>query len=233
MKRCIEKSQGFTLVELLMVIAIMAALLAMALPGLQKARAAANVISCGSNLRQQSVAMQAYVHEQRDSALPWTERYSSGWAIRMTPYIGQPHAALKGDPDDNAHVESLFKNYSLFRCPENKLKTGPAFYHWNYGYNARLSAGVTSASDKATAWLDRRTMQQVKQTPSLIVMTTDLHLNNFLVMTDLTNNINYINGPRVHLERKMNFQFLDGHVELLEKNQRTDISHIDGPATGW
>jgi len=89
---------GFTIIELLVVIGIIAVLLAILIPGLGKARGMAKRMKCASNLRQIDVAMRLYLGENKDTypcaqdpvrdpnIWLWMGR---GWRGFIAPYFGE------------------------------------------------------------------------------------------------------------------------------------------------
>jgi prepilin-type N-terminal cleavage/methylation domain-containing protein len=64
-QRPIRRANGFTLVELLVVIGIIAVLLSILLPALAKARAAARETQCSNNIRQLGMGLMMYINDFR------------------------------------------------------------------------------------------------------------------------------------------------------------------------
>ncbi len=109
---------GFTLVELLVVTAIISVLAAMLLPALERALASARGISCANNLKQIGIGLTLYA----DMCGGWTPNLDAPiWTVKAS---GLP----AGSPP--SWIGYVVENYDKLDCPSYKLMF---FKQGNYG----------------------------------------------------------------------------------------------------
>src|SRR5438105_2352097 len=107
---------GFTLVELLVVIGIIALLISILLPALSKARESANISACLSNQRQVAMAVMAYTLDNRGyfpSSALGTHR-EDDWIFWQAAYRKRV-----GEGGIGPYLRLSESNYKVMVCPSD------------------------------------------------------------------------------------------------------------------
>ena len=117
---------GFTLVELLVVIGIIAIVMAILLPTLSHAQQQSRAIKCMSNMRQIGMGLVMYSQDNNGYVIP---SYNLPWASGATTnYTGGPQQPMDGWPailDRDGYVPSQQQNANTtFYCPDTVDEEG-------------------------------------------------------------------------------------------------------------
>lgn len=156
------RARGFSVVEVLVVVAVIALLVAIALPSLGRARAHTSAAVCQSNMRQIAVGWTVYADEHRDVLAPhrapqsgpsgaasnWFNvgsgaKHRPRWLAIIGPYVGEPaYNAPTGYPvvDDRQDYDG-----KVYRCPAAPLWVDSRNHA--YGYNYQFLGNARTRDD--------------------------------------------------------------------------------------
>ncbi len=152
-------SRGFTLVELLTVIAIIGGMAALLLPAIQQSREAARKLECANRLRQIGLGMQAFhaarqafpvgCQERRTASRP--QALQLAWTVRLLPYLecqdvwGQ--IDLRQAYDSPRNRSAAMTAIPLYLCPSlSRHALNRRAEHTGDGLGAADYAGMFGAS---------------------------------------------------------------------------------------
>jgi prepilin-type N-terminal cleavage/methylation domain-containing protein len=121
-----RRQRAFTLMELLIVVALVAILAALLLPVASKLQESGNASKCATNQRNILATIFAYAADH-DNNLPCYGDFSGvmkPWWEQLSPYLGGSDEKL------------ALPGINMMRCPSAKDPTRFATYGVNYGYSA-------------------------------------------------------------------------------------------------
>ena len=233
-------SAGFTLVELLVVIGIIAVLVGILMPALQRARSQAQITNCGSNLRNLGNAVNMYAAENRGH-LPQYLQPGGAWLWDLD----------KDTRDALREVRRLARDAVLPLLPEQNVDNLWDFtpdyavigYFWLVKRNGPAAAQVPQLLAFRN-YVDRfKVPQPPPSMPAAMAVRMPKNSTDYEVATDpvckyeLQDKVWTVKGGHSeahvtpHLDktgkpRGANIVFLDGHVEFRQYNGTTGSGNL-------
>jgi prepilin-type N-terminal cleavage/methylation domain-containing protein len=212
---------GFTLVELLVVVGIIAILLAILLPSLSKARKQAQTAACLSNQRQLVAACIQYANEH-NGLLPFTGFYDGPFPTWL--YGNVQTMVGKQDEVQKGQLWPYLKVTGVYHCPAD---TGP----WPNGSVNNLSTYCMNGA--ASAYKDNRNVGL-----RYILFHPDDFL--FWVFSSTHTNTNGANdstnypqeGVTIRHSHGTTLGHMDGHADVVTGEEFNNLCH-KGPSMLW
>lgn len=175
------EDDAFTLVELLVVIAVIGVLTGLLLPVFGKAKEAARATACLGNLRQVGIALQLYTQDNRNLLPVMRDRQVSANGAAITNEL----------PSMDSVLSNHLGNVQVLRCPSDRARlyedTGSS-YSWNSLLNGqdadRLKVmGLEFESHQIPVVFDKEAFHRARgDKKGVNYLYADGHIRNLLAM---------------------------------------------------
>jgi len=209
-RRTARYSSAFTLLELLVVIAVIATLAALLLPALARVKAKARAVTCLNNLKQWGLATHLYISDHDDLLPPEGSpnglSRESAWYINLPHELGiPPYCDLSWRTNPAAPL-----GRSIWICPANTNRSnGNNLFH--YCLNEHVDA--TGEADRPIR------LSSIPRTAQVVW----LFDNGKRAAVAQQNNVH----TNIH-QRGAQFLFLDGHVRRFRNTDYWDFQADKG-----
>lgn len=197
--------RGFTLVELLVVVAIIGVLMAILVPALGRARAASTRVVCASNMRQIILA---------------TANYAAGFKGYLPPYVGYPNDYTVSNGYHKDNLKPLFTAKMLTTEKVRFCPTGPEgeFFGGRANYQFNPHQAIHAKQPGKSTW--RYSKLQAIPKDRLLIM-------------DMVYDQTTVSHWDKNGNATWNVGFADGHVNIVTQKDLYNTLKTRPTATHW
>jgi len=215
----LARRAGFTLVELLVAIAIIAMLAAMLLPSLSKAKSKGKRLACVNNLKQLSFAQQMYLADNNG-------RLPDNWPAKAQPALGTnlwvegdmtvPADATNQVPIQKGELYPYAGHTGVYHCPADPSQVAGTARVRSYSMNGWMGSRYMALEFQPGGFRTfLRDSELATAGPALLWVFIDEHENSiddgwFLVTMDDTRP--FASFPATRHDRAYDLCFADAHV---------------------
>lgn len=136
--------QGFTLIEVLVVVAIIALLVSILLPSLSRAKAQSRMVQCQSNIRQVMIGFLVYATEYKNRLPGQSKDPEADWLGGANPEAAQRKGRPIRTPDDGTIFRQMGRSGAAYTRPDDVAQrsypvNGQTACDYSYTANALVS----------------------------------------------------------------------------------------------
>ena len=224
------KNRKFTLIELLLVIVIIAILISMLLPSLNRAKEKARVVVCASNLKQISLGMSMYTKDNKHR-YPFASKSGLSFDDMISHYMGIK--LTDSEKNEDPLLSYTGGGLDIWKCPSSKVAQKNSTHQKRTYVMNGAGANVGNFQGVAT--------EKFYGSKSIFVTQVN-NPSQLILMTPRDNGESAIGRSRSAYITKLkhvagtghwgkyNFLFIDNHIEFQYKDDTVYYWRRDGLA---